>query len=95
MEIGFLPLPKEKAVPLILIVNRGTALTKISWPELIKQRKDRQEPPKSHLSLIEKALKDTGNTNFKIMKYPKSIFFSGSRTGALSVFAGIEETIQP
>lgn len=58
--------------------------------------KDLQVPPQSNLPLIEKALKEAGNTNFRIMEIPNvNHLFQTCKTGAVTEYAEIEETISP
>jgi pimeloyl-ACP methyl ester carboxylesterase len=73
------------------------ALTKLTCPVLaLNGEKDLQVPPKSNLPMIEKALKEAGNKNFKIMEIPGvNHLFQTCKTGAVTEYAEIEETISP
>jgi hypothetical protein len=73
------------------------ALTKLSCPVLaLNGEKDLQVPPQSNLRIIEKALKEAGNKNFKIMEIPGvNHLFQTCKTGAVTEYAEIEETISP
>lgn len=72
-------------------------LKKVTCPVLaLNGEKDLQVPPKENLSVIEKALTDGGNKNFKT-KELKSLnhLFQTSETGAFSEYVKIEETFSP
>lgn len=71
------------------------ALTKLTCPVLaLNGEKDLQVPPQSNLPLIETALKEAGNRNFKIMEIPGvNHLFQSCKTGAVTEYAEIEETI--
>jgi dipeptidyl aminopeptidase/acylaminoacyl peptidase len=73
------------------------ALTKLTCPVLaLNGEKDLQVPPQSNLPLIEKALKEARNENFKIMEVPGvNHLFQTCKTGAVTEYAEIEETISP
>lgn len=69
-------------------------LTKVKCPVLaINGEKDLQVPPKENLSAIEKALKEGGNKNYKIVEMPGlNHLFQHSKTGSPSEYGSIEET---
>lgn len=73
------------------------ALTKLTCPVLaLNGEKDLQVPPQSNLPLIEKALKEAGNKNFRIMEIPGvNHLFQTCKTGAVTEYSQIEETISP
>ena len=57
---------------------------------------DLQVPPKENLTAIEEALKAAGNTNYTIEELPgHNHLFQRAKTGAISEYAKIEETISP
>jgi len=72
-------------------------LTKVKCPVLaINGEKDLQVPPKQNLSAIERALKEGGNKNYKIVEMPElNHLFQKSETGAPSEYGKIEETFSP
>ncbi len=58
--------------------------------------KDLQVPSKINLSEIEKALKNGGNKNYKIIELPGlNHLFQNCKTGAVSKYGQIEETFSP
>lgn len=69
-------------------------LEQITIPVLaLNGEKDLQVPPKQNLPEIEKALKNAGNKNFKIVKLPKlNHLFQPTETGSVSEYAKIETT---
>ena len=69
-------------------------LTKVKCPVLaINGEKDLQVPPKENLSAIEKALKEGGNKNYKIVEMPGlNHLFQKSETGSPTEYGKIEET---
>ena len=69
-------------------------LTKVKCPVLaINGEKDLQVPPKENLSAIEKALKEGGNKNYKIVEMPGlNHLFQKSETGSPTEYGNIEET---
>ena len=73
------------------------ALTKVDCPVLaLIGENDMQVPAESNLPAIEKALKEGGNPDYKIMKLEKlNHLFQASETGAISEYGQIEETISP
>jgi pimeloyl-ACP methyl ester carboxylesterase len=72
-------------------------LMKVHVPVLaINGAKDLQVPPKEDLEGIEQALKDGGNRDYKVVLLPGlNHLFQTSRTGAISEYSQIEETIAP
>lgn len=72
-------------------------LMKVRVPVLaINGEKDLQVPVKEDLEGIEQALKDGGNRDYKIVAFPGlNHLFQTSKTGAVSEYATIEETIAP
>ena len=72
-------------------------LTKVKCPVLaINGEKDLQVPPKENLSAIEKALKEGGNKNYKIVEMPGlNHLFQKSETGSPTEYGKIEETFSP
>jgi len=62
----------------------------------INGEKDLQVPPKENLSAIERALKKSGNKNFETKMLPGlNHLFQTAKTGAVSEYSQIEETISP
>ncbi len=80
-----------------LTYNPFPTLEKVKCPVLaINGEKDLQVPPKENLSAIEMALKKGGNKNFEIKMLPGlNHLFQTTKTGAVSEYATIEETIAP
>jgi uncharacterized protein len=72
-------------------------LEKVKCPALaINGEKDLQVPPKENLSAIESALKRGGNKNYETKLLPGlNHLFQTSKTGAISEYSRIEETISP
>ena len=72
-------------------------LTKVDIPVLaINGEKDLQVPPKENLSLIEKALKEGGNKNYKVVELKGlNHLFQEAETGSPNEYAKIEQTISP
>lgn len=72
-------------------------LAKIKVPVLaINGGKDLQVPPKENLAIIERTLKDNGNTQFTIMELPGlNHLFQTCTTGSPSEYASIQETFAP
>jgi hypothetical protein len=72
-------------------------LKKVKCPVLaINGEKDLQVPPKENLSAIEKALKEGGNKNYKIVEMPGlNHLFQKSATGSPTEYGNIEETFSP
>ncbi len=58
--------------------------------------KDLQVPPKQNLPVIRKALADGGNKNFEVDELPGlNHLFQTAKTGAISEYSEIEETMSP
>jgi pimeloyl-ACP methyl ester carboxylesterase len=72
-------------------------LEKVKCPVLaINGEKDLQVPPQENLSAIEAALKRGGNKNYETKMLPGlNHLFQTSKTGAISEYGQIEETISP
>jgi uncharacterized protein len=72
-------------------------LRKVTCPVLaINGEKDLQVPPKQNLPVIRKALTQAGNKNFEVDELPGlNHLFQTAKTGAISEYAEIEETISP
>jgi fermentation-respiration switch protein FrsA (DUF1100 family) len=70
---------------------------KVRVPVLaINGDKDLQVPAKEDLEGIEKALKDAGNKDYKIVLLPNlNHLFQTTKTGAPSEYAELEETFAP
>ena len=75
----------------------AAALGKVTCPVLaINGEKDIQVPPKQNLPQIRKALEAAGNKNFEIDELPGlNHLFQTAKTGAISEYAEIEETMSP
>jgi pimeloyl-ACP methyl ester carboxylesterase len=73
------------------------SLTKVKCPVLaINGEKDLQVPPIENLSAIEKALKEGGNKNYKIVEMPGlNHLFQKCETGSPTEYGKIEETFSP
>lgn len=80
-----------------LTYNPVPTLEKVKCPVLaINGEKDLQVPPKENLSAIEMALKKGGNKNFETKMLPGlNHLFQTAKTGAVSEYTTIEETISP
>lgn len=80
-----------------LTYNPVPTLEKVKCPVLaINGEKDLQVPPKENLSAIEMALKKGGNKNFETKMLPGlNHLFQRAKTGAVSEYTTIEETISP
>jgi len=62
----------------------------------INGEKDLQVPPKQNLLVIRKALEEAGNKNFEVDELPGlNHLFQTAKTGAISEYADIEETMSP
>jgi pimeloyl-ACP methyl ester carboxylesterase len=74
-----------------------TTLTKVKCPILVLNgEKDLQVPPKENLAAIEQALIEGGNSNYKIIELPRlNHLFQTAKTGSITEYAQIEETISP
>lgn len=72
-------------------------LTKVNVPVLaVNGEKDLQVPPKENLSLIEKAFKEGGNENYKIVELPGlNHLFQEAETGSPNEYSQIKQTIAP
>lgn len=72
-------------------------LKEVQCPVLaIIGEKDLQVPPEVNLKAIENALKEAGNTNYKIEELAGlNHLFQESKTGAPSEYSNIEQTISP
>ena len=75
----------------------GAALMKVTCPVLaINGEKDLQVPPKVNLPAIRKALEAAGNKHFEVVELPGlNHLFQTAKTGLVSEYAQIEETISP
>jgi len=75
----------------------AVALRKVTCPVLaINGEKDLQVPPKQNLPVIRKALAEAGNKNFEVDELPGlNHLFQTAKTGAISEYAEIEETMSP
>jgi pimeloyl-ACP methyl ester carboxylesterase len=73
------------------------ALRRLKCPVLaLNGEKDLQVPPKQNLPAIEKALTEGANPNFKTMELDNlNHLFQSCKTGAISEYGQIEETISP
>lgn len=80
-----------------LTYDPTTALRKVRCPVLaLNGSLDLQVPPKEDLEAIAKALREGGNTDFKTVELPGlNHLFQNARTGAVSEYSQIEETIAP
>ncbi len=72
-------------------------LEKVKVPVLaINGENDLQVPPKQNLPVIELALKEGGNKDYKVVELPKlNHLFQTSETGSPAEYSKIEETISP
>ncbi len=72
-------------------------LEKVKVPVLaINGENDLQVPPQQNLPIIEEALKEGENKDFKVIEIPKlNHLFQTSETGAPTEYSKIEETISP
>jgi fermentation-respiration switch protein FrsA (DUF1100 family) len=72
-------------------------LTNVTCPVLaLNGDKDVQVPADADLNAIKKALSEGGNKNFKTLKLENlNHLFQHCKTGAISEYAEIEETIAP
>jgi fermentation-respiration switch protein FrsA (DUF1100 family) len=75
----------------------AVTLRKVTCPVLaINGEKDLQVPPKQNLPIIRKALEEGGNKNFEVDELlGLNHLFQTAKTGALSEYAEIEETMSP
>ncbi len=74
-----------------------TALRKVRCPVLaLNGSLDLQVPPKEDLEAIASALREGGNTDFRTVELPGlNHLFQRARTGAISEYSTIEQTIAP
>ena len=72
-------------------------LSKLTRPVLVLNgEKDLQVPPDQNLPAIRKALEGGGNKDFEIVELPGlNHLFQNAKTGALSEYSEIEETMSP
>lgn len=80
-----------------LVMDPRENLKKVTCPVLaICGELDLQVPPKDNLPLIEKALKEAGNTDITIQELPGlNHLFQTTKTGSPSEYSQIEETFAP
>ena len=80
-----------------LIYDPIPTLKKVRCPVLaINGTLDLQVPPKENLRSIKKALKKGGNKNYKIVEFEGlNHLFQHAKTGAVTEYGKIEETISP
>ena len=81
----------------LLEYDPAVTLGQIKCPVLVLNgEKDLQVPPEQNLPPIRKALESAGNTNFEVDELPGlNHLFQTSKTGAVSEYSEIEETISP
>ena len=80
-----------------LTYDPATALRKVTCPVLaLIGEKDLQVPPKQNLPVIRKTLAEAGNKNFEADELPGlNHLFQTAKTGAISEYSEIEETMSP
>jgi pimeloyl-ACP methyl ester carboxylesterase len=80
-----------------LMFDPRPTLAKVRCPVLaLNGEKDLQVPPKENLAEIEKALKRGGNMQVTVKELPGlNHLFQTCKTGAVSEYAAIEETMSP
>jgi fermentation-respiration switch protein FrsA (DUF1100 family) len=80
-----------------LLFDPAVYLEKVRVPVLaLVGDKDLQVPPKENLELIEAALKKGGNKNYTVVLLPGlNHLFQTAKTGLVSEYGQIEETISP
>ncbi len=80
-----------------LTYDPAVALRKVKCPVLaIDGEKDRQVSPEQNLPVIRQALTEGGNKNFEVDELPGlNHLFQTAKTGAVSEYAEIEETMSP
>jgi pimeloyl-ACP methyl ester carboxylesterase len=80
-----------------LVIDPRESLKKVTCPVLaVNGEKDLQVPPKENLPQIEKALKDGGNKDVKVIEFTGlNHLFQTCKTGAPSEYGVIEETFSP
>lgn len=81
----------------MLTLDPAVYLSRVKCPVLaLNGEKDCQVDPEQNLPAIEKALKAAGNGNFTVREMPGlNHLFQKAKTGALSEYASIDETINP
>lgn len=87
----------SKAFRYFLTYEPKEALKKVLVPTLVLNGAlDLQVSPKQNLPVIEQALKDAGNKDFRIVEFPNiNHLFQTCETGSILEYAKIEETIAP
>lgn len=80
-----------------LTYDPATALRKVKCPVLaLNGEKDKQVSPEQNLPVIREALTQAGNKNFEIDELPGlNHLFQTAKTGAVSEYAQIDETMSP
>ncbi|NGX31812.1 MAG: Esterase EstD [Chlamydiae bacterium] len=80
-----------------LIYEPTSALKLVKIPVLaLNGELDLQVSPKQNLPIIKKALKEGGNKDYTIVQFPQlNHLFQTSKTGSISEYVKIEETIAP
>jgi uncharacterized protein len=80
-----------------LTYDPATALRRVTCPVLaLIGEKDLQVPPKQNLPVIRKALAEAGNKSFEVDELPGlNHLFQSAKTGAISEYSEIEETMSP
>ncbi len=80
-----------------LTYDPATTLRKVTCPVLaLIGEKDLQVPPQQNLPVIRKTLAEAGNKNFEVDELPGlNHLFQTAKTGALSEYSEIEETMSP
>ncbi len=80
-----------------LSFDPATVLSKVTCPVLaLNGEKDLQVPPKINLPAIRKALQAAGNKDFEVIEMPGlNHLFQTAKTGLVSEYAQIEETMSP
>jgi uncharacterized protein len=80
-----------------LTYDPGPALRQVTCPVLaINGEKDTQVPARQNLPVIRKALEDGGNQHFEVVELRGlNHLFQNAKTGAVSEYARIEETMSP
>jgi uncharacterized protein len=80
-----------------LTYDPAPTLAKLTCPVLVLNgEKDLQVPPDQNLPPIRKALEGAGNKHFEVVELPGlNHLFQNAKTGAVSEYAEIEETMSP
>lgn len=80
-----------------LTLDPSVALKKVRAPVLVLNGElDMQVAPKQNLPVIQKALQEGGNKDFRVIELPKlNHLFQTCETGAFTEYAKIEETFSP